>query len=289
MPKTHLPNNAEFYERRWFTPGGDVDTTLTLPGLAPFRLHRRQLFRLGTVLLGVEICEDLWAPDPPSTHLALAGALVIANPSGSNELVAKADYRRDLIRQQAARLHCAYVYAGQRPHGVDEGPGVRRPLPGGRERHDARRDRPLPARGSDAAADVDLEKLANERARNITWSTTPIPAGYAVVDVDDELPPLTRLRRFYERDPFVPDDPATVDERAREILAIQSTALARRAMAVGTQRLVIGVSGGLDSTLALLVAVEATKRLGPRPRHGARHHHARAGHDRRSPAPRPTS
>ncbi len=265
VPKTHLPNNAEFYERRWFTPGGDVDATLALPGLDPFRLHRRQLFRLGSFLLGVEICEDLWAPDPPSTQLALAGALVIANPSGSNELVAKADYRRDLIRQQAARLHCAYVYAGSGPTESTKDlvfGGHDLVVENGTLLDESDRFR---FEGSDAAADVDVEKLANERARNITWSTSPVPAGFAVVDVDDQLPALPRLRRFFERDPFVPDDPATVNDRAREILAIQSTALARRAMAVGTQRLVIGVSGGLDSTLALVVALEATRRLGRDP------------------------
>lgn len=265
VPKTHLPNNGEFYERRWFTPGGDVDVTLSLPGLDPFRLERRQLFRIGPFLLGVEICEDLWAPDPPSTHLALAGALVIANPSASNELVAKADYRRDLIRQQAARLHAAYVYAGAGPTESTKDlvfGGHCLVVENGTSLDES--DRFL-LDGSDAAADVDVEKLATERARNVTWSTTPIPPGFTVVDVTDRTAPLPRLRRFFERDPFVPDDPATVNERAREILAIQSTALARRAMAVGTQKLVIGVSGGLDSTLALVVAVEATKRLGRDP------------------------
>ena len=262
VPKVHLPNNNEFYERRWFTPGGEVDTPVSLAGLAPFRLSRRQLFRVGPALLGIEICEDLWAPEPPSGPLALAGALLIANPSGSNELVAKAEYRRDLIRQQAARLHCAYVYAGSGPTESTKDlvfGGHCLVVENGSLLDES--DRFL-LQGSDAVADVDLEKLANERARNITWSTSAVPHGYDVVDVVDATPALATLRRFYERDPFVPDDPATVHERAREILAIQSTGLARRALAVGTERLVIGVSGGLDSTLALVVAVEAARRLG---------------------------
>ena len=265
VPKMHLANNGEFYERRWFTPGGDVDTTVTLPGLDPFGLNRRQVFAIGPLTLGVEICEDLWAPEPPSGPLALAGALVIANPSASNELVAKAEYRSELVRQQSARLHTAYLYAGSGPTestkdlvfgghclAVENGSVL------------AESERFVLA-GSRAVADIDLEKLANERARNITWSTSAVPAGYRVVPVTDALPPLPALRRVFERDPFVPDDPATVHQRAREILAIQSAGLARRAIAARVKRLVIGVSGGLDSTLALLVAIEATRRLDAAP------------------------
>ena len=240
VPKVHLPNAGEFYERRWFTPGGTVDTTVAPAGLPPFRLARRQLFRVGSFLFGVEICEDLWAPEPPSGPLALAGALVIVNPSASNELVAKADYRRDLIRQQAARLHTAYVYAGCGPTESTKDVvfgGHCIVVENGTLLDESDRFR---LEGSDAVADVDVEKLANERARNITWSTTEVPTGYATVDVTTSLPALTTLHRYFERDPFVPDDPATVDARAREILAIQSTGLARRALAVGTQRLVIG-------------------------------------------------
>ena len=265
VPKVHLPNNGEFYERRWFTPGADVASTVTLPGLDPFLLDRRQVFAVGPLTLGIEICEDLWAPEPPSGPLALAGALVIANPSASNELVAKADYRGELVRQQSARLHAAYLYAGSGPTestkdlvfgghclAVENGSVL------------AESERFVFA-GSQAVADIDIEKLANERARNITWSTSAMPAGYRVVTVTDALPPLATLRRAFERDPFVPDDPATVHQRAREILAIQSTGLARRAMAARASRFVIGVSGGLDSTLALLVAVEAARRLDASP------------------------
>ena len=265
VPKVHLPNNGEFYERRWFTPGAAVATTVALPGLDPFLLDRRQIFAVGPLTLGIEICEDLWAPEPPSGPLALAGALVIANPSASNELVAKADYRGELVRQQSARLHTAYLYAGSGPTestkdlvfgghclAVENGSVL------------AESERFVFA-GSQAVADIDLEKLANERARNITWSTSAMPAGYRVVTVTDALPPLPALRRVFERDPFVPDDPATVHQRAREILAIQSTGLARRAMAARASRFVIGVSGGLDSTLALLVAVEAARRLDASP------------------------
>jgi NAD+ synthase (glutamine-hydrolysing) len=270
VPKIHLPNYGEFYERRWFTPGADVDEIITIGGLAPFRLHARQVFDLGTaagvvVRMGVEICEDLWAPDQPSSALALAGANLIVNPSASNELIAKSDYRRDLVRIQSARLSCAYIYAGSGPMEstkdvvfgghcliVENGSIL------------AESDRFVWA-GSSVITDIDIERLANERALNTTFGNAaePFPA-FAVSAAEEKIsamPPLDILRRTYARLPFVPDNPATVHERAKEIMAIQSTGLARRMMAARSERAVLGLSGGLDSTLALLVVLETMKHL----------------------------
>jgi NAD+ synthase (glutamine-hydrolysing) len=269
VPKIHLPNYGEFYERRWFTPGADVDEMITIAGLESFRLCARQVFDLGTaggvtVRLGVEICEDLWAPDQPSTALALAGANVIVNPSASNELIAKADYRRDLVRVQSARLSCAYLYAGA---GLHE--STKDVVFGGHcliaENGSilAESDRFRWA-GSSVIVDIDIERLANERALNTTFGNAPEPfPAFAVATGSDSpaLPALTMLRRTYARLPFVPDSPATVNERAQEIMAIQSTGLARRMMAARSERAVLGLSGGLDSTLALLVVLETMKRL----------------------------
>ena len=265
VPKLHLPNNGEFYERRWFTPGHNADTMVALPGLDPFRLCARQIFVVGAMRIGIEICEDLWAPDPPSTQLALSGANVIVNPSGSNELVAKAEYRRQLVTQQSAQLHVAYIYAGAGPTESTKDlvfGGHCLVAENGAVLSESER---FLLDGSEAVADIDLERLANERSRNITWSTS-WPT-YPVVDVvvADATTSLPTLRRTFPRNPFVPDDPATVHARAREILAIQSTGLARRMMAAKAKRLVIGVSGGLDSTLALIVAVEAVQKLGRTP------------------------
>jgi NAD+ synthase (glutamine-hydrolysing) len=265
VPKQHLPNNGEFYERRWFTPGTNVSGDLAMPGVPAAPFGTDLIFTIGSLRFGIEICEDLWAPDPPSTQLALAGASVIVNPSASNELVAKAEYRRALVAQQAARTHTAYLYAGAGPTEstkdlvfggdcliVENGALL------------AESDRFVLA-GSMAVADIDLEKLANERSRNITWSTSPSRLSPRTVTVAASVRSLTRLDRFFATDPFVPDEPVTVDARAREIYAIQSTGLARRVMAARSERLIIGVSGGLDSTLALLVAVEAVQRLGRQP------------------------
>lgn len=264
IPKQHLPNYGEFYERRWFTPGFTVDEDVSLPGLEPFRIAIDQIFAIGGFTLGIEICEDLWAPDPPSTEIALQGATVIANPSASNELVAKAEYRLELVGQQAARTHTAYVYASAGPT-----ESTKDVVFGGHclifENGSllAESERFVLA-GTMTLADIDIEKLVNERAKNITFSTAPDESlrRYQTVVVTTARRALDRLDRVFPTDPFVPDDPETVHARAREILAIQSTGLARRMMAAKAKRLIIGVSGGLDSTLALLVAVEACHRLG---------------------------
>jgi NAD+ synthase (glutamine-hydrolysing) len=267
IPKQHLPNYGEFYERRWFTPGGDVDELVTIDGLETFRLCAGQVFDLGiaggvTVRLGVEICEDLWAPDPPSVALALAGANIIVNPSGSNELVAKADYRRDLVRIQSARLGCAYVYAGSGPTESTKDVvfgGHCFIMENGSLLSESER---FVLAGSEAYADVDVDRLANERASNITFGVSPEPFPPLAVTTAIGLPTLSELHRTYARLPFVPDAPATVDERAREILAIQSTGLARRLLAARSETAVLGLSGGLDSTLALLVTIETMRKLG---------------------------
>jgi NAD+ synthase (glutamine-hydrolysing) len=271
IPKQHLPNYGEFYERRWFTPGHEVDEMITIENLSPFRLAARQVFDIGTaravrVRIGVEICEDLWAPEPPSIALALAGANIIVNPSASNELVAKADYRRDLVRIQSARLGCAYVYAGAGPTESTKDVvfgGHTLVMENGSMLVEGDR---FDLHGTMSMVDVDVDRLANERAQNITFGTSaePFPP-FLAVEVSDELPVLTELKRTYARLPFVPDNPVNVDERAREILAIQSTGLARRMLAARSARAVLGLSGGLDSTLALLVVVEAMKKLGRSP------------------------
>ncbi|MFM7119912.1 MAG: nitrilase-related carbon-nitrogen hydrolase, partial [Gammaproteobacteria bacterium] len=112
VPKLHLPNYEEFYERRWFTSGFGIDETVTLGRLGTFRLRADQLFQIGQTRFGIELCEDLWAPEPPGIGHCLAGADLVVNPSASTELVAKASYRRDLVRMTSARGLCGYLYAG---------------------------------------------------------------------------------------------------------------------------------------------------------------------------------
>jgi NAD+ synthase (glutamine-hydrolysing) len=262
VPKTHLPNYGEFYERRWFASGAGVDLQISDERLGEFRLSPRQLFEIGRMTFAIEICEDLWAPAPPSGEHALAGAQVLFNLSASNDWVSKADYRRQLVQQQSGRLNAAYVYVSCGP--LESTKDV---VFGGHailaENGSILAESPRFAfEGSMTTADLDLDRLDHDRSRNMTFGTSPSPrAGYAVERLGDP-PSLASLERKFARTPFVPDDPATVGERAREILGIQSAGLARRLQLQGCSIPVIGLSGGLDSTLALLVAVEAVKRLG---------------------------
>jgi NAD+ synthase (glutamine-hydrolysing) len=208
------------------------------------------------------VCEDLWSPAPPSGDHALAGAQVIFNLSASNDWVSKADYRRQLVQQQSGRLNAAYVYVSCGPlestkdvvfggHAIiaENGAVV---AESGR----------FAFEGSMTLADLDLDRIDHDRSRNMTFGTSPSGrAGYGVAKLGP-LPPMPTLERPYARTPFVPDDPGTVSDRAREILQIQSAGLARRLQLGGCSVPVLGLSGGLDSTLAVLVAVEAVKRCG---------------------------
>ncbi len=267
IPKSHLPNYGEFYEKRWFIPGRYADQRLSDPVLGDFRLFPYQIFEIGRMAFAVEVCEDLWAPQPPSGPHALAGAQVIFNLSASDDLVAKADYRRELVRQQSARLNAGYVY-------VSSGPteSTKDVVYGGHaliaENGAILADGPrFEAAGSMTTAELDVERLLHERARNITFGEAGAPRRelHGIERLSPAVPKLGALERPFAATPFVPDDPATVHERAREILLIQSHGLARRLEASGSETALVGVSGGLDSTLALLASVKAMRILGRPP------------------------
>jgi NAD+ synthase (glutamine-hydrolysing) len=259
VPKTFLAGYKEYYEERWFSSsreatGGEV----RLAGaIVPFGTDLVfQVPEEPGVALAVEICEDLWAPIPPSSRHAVAGATVLLNPSASNDLVAKAEYRRELVRQQSGRTLAAYAYANTGVHesttdvvfaghlliaenGVLLAEGER-----------FRRD------GELVLTDVDTERLRVERARQTSFADAVHGAGdrYRIVPLAPiPAPRPHRLVRAVDPHPFVPQDPATLDERCREVFSIQTAGLARRLEHVGAKRVVLGVSGGLDSTLALLV------------------------------------
>lgn len=265
VPKTYLPNYQEFYEKRWFVSGTQNRAeTLRLAGMEiPFG---NLLFRLGErAVLGIEICEDLWVPLPPSTQMALAGANVIVNLSASNEAVSKNDYRRAMLAQQSAKALCAYAYASA---GVGESTtdlvfsGACTIAENGTILADAPR---FQQEGSAAIACVDLERLLSQRRQNGSFpdnANLVPPPDYRVIDAPVGALKQEQIDRPFDRHPFVPDDPATRAERCREILSIQAAGLAKRLSHTGLSRLVLGISGGLDSTLALLVSVRAAELLG---------------------------
>ncbi|HXG04121.1 MAG TPA: NAD(+) synthase [Candidatus Binatia bacterium] len=276
VPKTYLPNYREFYEARQFTPGdAALVPAIDVAGQRQVPFGTRLLFRLTEQPLAVfhvEICEDLWVPIPPSTYAALAGATILLNLSASNITVAKADYRRDLVAGQSARCLAAYAYSAAGPgesttdlawdgHALIYENGTRL----------AESER-FAHRSQLIVADVDLERLVQERLRQTTFGDSVRRhqaelAGFHAVPVDVALPRTGRLlpERAWERFPYVPSDPLRRDERCQEVYEIQVQGLVKRLEATGIGRVVIGVSGGLDSTHALLVCAQAMDVLG-RPR-----------------------
>ena len=259
VPKSAHPNYDEFYEQRWFTSGAGLVATINGEA-GHFQIRSDQLFAVGDTHFAIEICEDLWAPEPRSTQHALAGASLIVNPSASNELVAKADYRRDLVRMQSARCICAYAYAGAGPTESSKDVVYGGHLLGAENGTMVVESDRFNLDTTELLFDIDWKKLEHDRSRNTTFTQAHRPTTYPRVDTDIRVE-LGNTRRIYVAHPFVPDDETEFDARAREILSIQSTGLARRMLAAKTQRLVLGLSGGLDSTLACLVCLDALDRL----------------------------
>jgi NAD+ synthase (glutamine-hydrolysing) len=261
VPKTYLPGYEEYYEERWFSSARDAREAEVRLGGQTVPFGTDLLFQVPDepgVTLAVEICEDLWAPVPPSSFHAVAGATVILNPSASPEAVAKADYRRELVRQQSGRTLSAYVYANA---GVHESTtdlvfsGHLMVAENGVLLAEGER---FAREGDLLVADVDTERLRVERARQTSFADAvhAVEADYRVVPLDPiPAPSPHRLVREVDPDPFVPSDPTTLDENCREVFSIQTAGLARRLEYVGARRVVLGISGGLDSTLALLVCV----------------------------------
>lgn len=261
VPKTYIPNYNEYYELRWFESGKGVSGVVNLSDNQTAIIDSGLIFSVNEdTKIGIEICEDLWAPCPPSIALAQQGANIILNLSASNEAVTKNDYRKSLVKQQSARLFCAYAYASA---GVGESTtdlvfsGACTVAENGSLLAEGQR---FSLDGTMAVADIDIDKLNAMRQLQNTFTCDN--SGNTVL-ADKELPFLDEayIERNFDPNPFVPSDDRERDERCREILAIQSSGLAKRMLHTKTQKLVLGISGGLDSTLALLVAVRTTEML----------------------------
>ncbi len=262
VPKSYIPNYNEFYEKRWFaSPTADDNGKLQLGGeMIPFGTDL--LFDKGGSKVGIEICEDLWVPAPPSGRLALAGADVILNLSATDENIGKHAYLRELIRQQSARCRCAYIYASA---GIGESStdlvfsGNAIIAENGRVLAESPRFRP---EALYECVDIDVESLRNDRMKFNTFSDNSRSADTSVRTVDAGNGSGAKgLLRHIDPHPFVPADDSRLRERCEEILHIQAWGLMQRLSATGCRKVTIGISGGLDSTLALLVAVKAFNML----------------------------
>ena len=261
VPKTHLPNYGEFYEQRWFTPATeDLCVTLDLGGEAVL-LMPNQIFpclNVPELVLGCELCEDLWAPNPPSVQQALDGATVIVNLSASNEVVGKDSYRRDLVKNQSARLSCAYLYCS-----CGDGESTTDLVFSGHQL--LCEDGTLLAERRDRTpgmvkTEIDVHKLDGERRRRNTFPAQAVRKGESAAFYLEEWE--TVLTRFVDPMPFVPADTAARDGRCEDILSLQAAGLRKRIEHAHAKTCVVGLSGGLDSTLALMVTVRAMDRLG---------------------------
>ena len=259
VPKTYLPNYGEFYEQRWFTSGAGASVYVELAG-QPAVIDSRSLFdcaSLPGLTVGVEVCEDLWAPEPPSAVLARAGATLILNLSASDEVVGKAEYRRQLVSGQSARLLCAYVYAD-----AGEGESSTDMVFAG---HDliAENGTILAEKRFETGltvTEIDVGRLLFERRRNTTF-IGGTGDGYCRSEFSLEVGE-TILTRPVAPNPFVPADHGDRAERCREILNIAAAGLKKRLKHIGASTAVIGLSGGLDSTLAILITAAAFDALG---------------------------
>ncbi|HTE57753.1 MAG TPA: NAD(+) synthase [Verrucomicrobiae bacterium] len=262
VPKSNMPTYGEFYEKRWFQAWDQPNIEVEVAGKAvPFGTDL--LLDINGTKVGVEICEDLWVADPPSRKLAENGAHIIANPSASPELIGKADYRRQLVAQQSARLVMAYLYAG-----CDPSESTMDIVMSGHQliaesgRIVAERT-PLSDESRLQIADIDIQHLEHDKRKD---TNTVVKTGAQIIrcGIDpNRFTPDLKLNKY----PFLPpEDSAEREQRLDRVIAIQATGLAQRAKSSHQERVVLGLSGGLDSTLALLVAVEAAKRLGKEPK-----------------------
>ena len=263
VPKTYLPNYAEFYEKRWFASAQDLNPTDIYFAGGPVKVSAEPLLfqTYNGMKFGVEICEDVWAPIPPSNNLALAGADIIFNLSASDELIGKHKYLCALLAQQSARTISGYVYAssgfGESTQDVVYG-GNALVFENGQLLQESERFSLQP---QIMIAQLDVEKLRMERRQNTTFINAQREAHAHVVEAKSVCQRDFELIRDIDPHPFIPKD-SDMQASCEEILNIQVSGLIKRLYHINAQKAVIGISGGLDSTLALLVTVKAFDKLG---------------------------
>ncbi len=264
VPKTHLPNYNEFYEKRWFSEGSKCNERCYLDSELTF-VSRNILFEIAGAKIGIEICEDLWVPVPPSCDMAMAGAEIILNLSATNELAGKHRYLTDLIAQQSARCRCGYVYASA---GLGES-STDLVFSGNciiAENGAILAESPRFSLGPKIEIrDIDIEMIRNDRIKYSTFNDSSNKR-YEILKMpsfaSEESFNNGELLRYISPHPFTDGDPQQFRERCDEISSIQAWGLAQRLRAIHCKNTVIGISGGLDSTLALLVTVKAYDMLG---------------------------
>lgn len=259
VPKTFIPNYGEFYERRWFASSKNANKKEIeiLDQKVPFGIDL--LFKdkeNNEICFGIEICEDIWAVEPPSNKLALLGANIIFNLSASNEVIGKKEYRRELVKMQSAKTISGYVYCSS---GVNESTsdvvfsGESMIFENGSCLTNNQR---FDFESNMIFTEIDTKRLANDRRKNISFMGNPVDLEYREIKIN--IPDnIENLTREYSKTPFVPEDKKKIGEICEEILNIQSYGLAKRLLHTNINKTIIGISGGLDSALAFLVIIKA--------------------------------
>ncbi len=268
--KSFLPNNQEFYEKRWFSPAEQLKEKSLFFNGSDIPAGNDLLFSLddnARLVFGIEVCEDLWSMLPQSSYMAVAGANLIFNPSASNEVLGKKRFRRELVSQQSARCITAYVYAG-----AGSGESSTDTVFGGQlliaeNGNIIAESLDFSIETRSVLADIDFTHLEHERLNHASFSSVHSSHSYRQVKIPFSAQTLKKhataaLVRPIARKPFVPEDRQTLAQHCQDIFEIQTAALVKRLHYTGSQSLVIGISGGLDSTLALIVAVSAFAKLG---------------------------
>jgi NAD+ synthase (glutamine-hydrolysing) len=264
VPKSYLPNYSEFYEKRWFTEGLSVeDEIVDLPFQKDIPFGTNLIFSSSIANFGIEICEDLWVAIPPSSYLALMGAHIIGNLSASNELVSKMDYRKNLISNQSARTMCSYIYSSAGIHESTTDVLFSGHLLISENGSLLKENNRFQRENEVISSIVDVFKLKAERMKNLSFrdSSRFINKKPNIIKFDFDDTSMQTFDRFIDRHPFVPSYEKEREIRCKEIFNIQAAGLAKRLEHTKSQKAVIGISGGLDSTLALLVIVKTFELL----------------------------
>lgn len=263
VPKTYIPNYGEFYEKRWFSTSNTLNSNVIKLFGKDIPIGTDLVFRDkedARFTFGIEVCEDLWSPKAPSVEACLNGATMIFNLSASNEVIGKYQYRKNLINMQSAKDVCAYIYSSS---GVNESTtdlvfsGYAAISENGSMLVENKR---FNFNTNHVISDIDVYRLMNNRIKDISFMGISASSSYRIIDIEIK-DKNTDLLREYDKYPFVPSNDNLRDERCMEIINIQACGLAKRIKHTGMKKCVVGISGGLDSTLAFLVVIEAYRKL----------------------------
>ncbi|GAA0114581.1 NAD(+) synthase [Clostridium senegalense] len=265
IPKIHLPNYSEFYEKRWFTSGLNIiDETVSLSFQKDIPFGTNIIFSAENAKIGFEVCEDLWVTIPPSSYLSLCGANIICNLSSSNELVGKAEVRRNLVKNQSSRCIGSYIYSSSGVFESSTDVLFSGHLIISENGSTLAENERFQRENEIITGIIDLDKLNNERLKNISFrdSMCLCPFTPKIIDINIKNTSINSFDRTIDKLPFVPKTESERESRCKEIFNIQTAALAKRLCHTKLKNAVIGISGGLDSTLALLVVVKTFDMLG---------------------------